>query len=406
MDQLIETFSRNLENPTFFSFLIVYLSGVLTSLTPCVLPMLPVTVATITVTAKRQDGTIKKSRAFLMSCIYASGVIMMFVLLGVLAASTGKAVFGQIASSWITYLIITIIMLLLTLWMWIGDRIDPSAWIQNWSGRKESKITRAIRWAMHASATSYFSTFIIGALAGLLAGPCSAPVISLILLYVAKIGSYGQGILLMSTFGLGLTTIMIIAGTSTTFLSKIKGKGRLAMFVKKCFIALMFCVFAYFLHQTLYFAGLLSSDKNSDAIFNISELPQDETIIEVGGQFPEFTISREDVTQKFSELQNGRKTIIVFWGIWCKGCVEEIPEVKRFLAQNKTNVGVISINVNDQPGNVHQFAIKEEVNYPIILDPESDLVFKLGVMTFPYNLVIDREGKIVFAGSHFPSDTQ
>src|SRR5665811_1192000 len=100
VENFINGLSGYLQGSLSLSFLAVYLAGALVSFTPCMYPVVPITLAYI---GTRGAGS--KTRGFILSLIYVSGMAVTYTILGVFAALSGK-LFGQIQSNPWTYLFI------------------------------------------------------------------------------------------------------------------------------------------------------------------------------------------------------------------------------------------------------------------------------------------------------------
>ena len=106
---IVNSLSRALEKGSIIAFLLVFIGGILTSLTPCVYPMIPITIAVIG--AQAGGG---KLRGFVLSLFYVLGIAVTFSLLGILAAQTGT-LFGSYAQHPVVIIMIASIFFLMGL---------------------------------------------------------------------------------------------------------------------------------------------------------------------------------------------------------------------------------------------------------------------------------------------------
>ncbi len=101
----------------------------------------------------------------------------------------------------------------------------------------------------------------------------------------------------------------------------------------------------------------------------------------------------------FSQLQGEKLTILDFWATWCKPCSREIPKLVDLYAKYKDKgVQFIGINV-DGPRNtpkVRPFANSLGINYPVLLDSNSELMARLQVTVMPTVLIVDSDNEIVY----------
>ena len=176
--------------------LVAFLWGILASLTPCVYPMLPISISII------GAGNINGStwRSFGLACVYVLGLSLTYALFGVLAAFSGS-LFGSYANLPIVRIILASIFILLGLSMFDLLSIQMPAFIIN---RLSST---------SASGAGLVGVFLGGVISGVIVGPCVGPLLSAVLLYIATIGSMVQGFLIMWSFALGLGILFLVAGT-------------------------------------------------------------------------------------------------------------------------------------------------------------------------------------------------
>jgi len=184
--------------------LIVFSTGLLTSLTPCVYPMLPITVSVIS------KHALNKKHAMFLSLTYVFGLALVYAGLGVLAASTGK-LFGSVASHPITLIMVASFCVLMALWI-LGWLSMPN--ISVLSRDKAVKNTN-----------NYLTIFIAGCISGLVMAPCTSPVLGMLLMYVAGEGDLLWAAILMFTFALGMSALLVIAGSFSGFLTLLPRSG-------------------------------------------------------------------------------------------------------------------------------------------------------------------------------------
>src|SRR3990170_2911476 len=107
---------KGIENPSFVSVFLAYIGGVLSSLTPCVYPMIPIVIGVI-----GASDIEKRSRGLTLSLSYALGLSLVYASMGIFASMTG-GFFGEIATSPWSYLIFGNLCLVLSFYMmdWIN----------------------------------------------------------------------------------------------------------------------------------------------------------------------------------------------------------------------------------------------------------------------------------------------
>lgn len=110
------------------------------------------------------------------------------------------------------------------------------------------------------------------------------------------------------------------------------------------------------------------------------------------------------------ELKGEKLTVVDFWATWCKPCVTAIPKLNEIYADfEDRGVALIGVNV-DGPRNqakVKPLVRSLNVEYPILLDPDQELVNELNVSAFPTLLVFNSKGKELYVHEGFvPGDEE
>ncbi len=104
-------------------------------------------------------------------------------------------------------------------------------------------------------------------------------------------------------------------------------------------------------------------------------------------------------TTSYNEVKGETLTIIDFWATWCKPCLKSIPKLVKLSDEFKSKgVNFVGISI-DGPRNlakVRPFARSLGVEYPVLLDTNSEVMGRLGVQAVPSLLIINSENEIVY----------
>ena len=230
-EPLIGQFEVYLEQSVLFAYAVAYLAGVVVSFTPCVYPVIPLTVAVIGGQAAA-SGT----RGFVLSLFFVLGLALTYTVLGMFAALTGK-LFGTIQSSPLT------LGLLGGLFIFMG-----LAMLEVFHVSLERYVPRGLT---AGNRRGLFGSFVIGMTSGLIMGPCTAPVLAVILGVVASRQSVLFGGSLLFVFSLGLGTLVVLVGTFTGVLASLPKSGAWMVTVKKVSGIVMLAAGAYFLYSAI-----------------------------------------------------------------------------------------------------------------------------------------------------------
>ena len=227
MQNLLHSFEAYLQAGSVLTYAAVFAGGVLISFTPCVYPVLPITVGYI---GGRSQGS--KAKGFFLSISYVLGMAAMSAALGSVAALTGR-VFGRTAASPVTNIVIGNICILMALSLLDVFHVP----LPGFSGRGSTGKGRG----------GAIGAFTMGLLSGLVVGPCTAPVLGTLLLYVGARQNILFGTSLLFVFALGMGFLLLVAGTFTGLLANLPKSGRWTETVKKGFGVFLILAGEYFL---------------------------------------------------------------------------------------------------------------------------------------------------------------
>jgi cytochrome c-type biogenesis protein len=229
VENFINGLSGYIQNSISLSFLAVYLAGVMVSFTPCIYPVVPLTLAYI---GARGAGS--KTKGFILSLIYVSGMAVTYTILGAVAALSGK-LFGQIQTNPWTYFFIGNLCVLMGLSM-LGV-FSFSIRIPDFIAGKQND----------NKSNGLIGSFLVGAASGLVMGPCTAPALAVVLGYAATKQNVSLAAGLMFAFALGMGTLLILVGTFAGLLAGIPKSGVWMVRISKAFGWILLATGEYFL---------------------------------------------------------------------------------------------------------------------------------------------------------------
>ncbi len=210
---------------------VLFAGGVLTSLTPCISPMIPITAAIVG--GQTAEGTVPRRRVVGLTMSYVLGLSIVYALLGLVAGLSGS-VFGAVSSNpWMSFvmanvLVASALMMLDVLPIPIPQRLIARAASLDGRGR-------------------YAGTFAMGAASGLVAAPCGAPVMGAVLGWVAATQSAALGFIYLFAFSLGMCVLLVVVGLSAGSLVRLPRAGAWMLWVKRVFALIMLGVAEYYL---------------------------------------------------------------------------------------------------------------------------------------------------------------
>lgn len=182
------------------TFLVLFLAGILTSLTPCVYPLIPITVSVFG--ARKAEN---RARSMALSATYVMGIAAMYSGLGLFAALSGRAFGTALSSPWV--------VALLALFL--------AALAASMFGAFELNVPPAIQAKLHGvKGAGFASAFGMGCVAGLVAAPCTGPVLAGVLAFVATKRSAVLGFWMLFTYALGVGVLFFVIGATSVKLPR------------------------------------------------------------------------------------------------------------------------------------------------------------------------------------------
>lgn len=207
------------------AYLGVFAAGVLTSLTPCVYPMIPIVVSVF----GARDEKVTRARAFFLATMYVVGMGVMFSGLGVVVALTGKAFGTLLANPWFVVPLVLFYVLLAASMFGAFELNLPPA-LQDRLSRVGGKGT--------------LGAFAMGLVGGLTAAPCTGPILAGLLAFVATTRNVPLGFTLLFTYAVGIGVLFWVIATFAVSLPR---SGRWMEWVKSIAGIALLVVGAYFL---------------------------------------------------------------------------------------------------------------------------------------------------------------
>ncbi len=209
-----ERIAGALDSSVLLALLLIFIGGILASFTPCVYPVIPLTMAYV---GAKSDGN--KLKAFVISVALVLGIATTYSILGIVSATTGSA-FGSFTQSPFFIVFIGFIFIAMGLSMFGYYDIQlPYTWNTKLQPKKKGLI----------------GAFLMGMATGVLAAPCVGPIIVVLLTWVAKTGSVFKGFIFLFDFALGMGLLFVLIGTFSGVLASLPKAGNWMIKVKYIF---------------------------------------------------------------------------------------------------------------------------------------------------------------------------
>ena len=214
----------------FLNFLLAFLGGLALNLTPCVYPLIPITLAWF-------GGQARGDKAALIAHagVYVFGMAVTYSILGVVAALTGS-LFGAALQYPAVLSCIALIMALLALGMFDVYELRMPAFLTSRIGAPRAGLT---------------GTLLMGLTVGIVAAPCIGPFVLGLLTYVGESGSALVGFSLFFALAIGLGLPFLVLGFFSGNIHRLPRSGDWMVWVRKIFGFVLFCMAWYFMRSLL-----------------------------------------------------------------------------------------------------------------------------------------------------------
>ncbi|MCQ5128784.1 redoxin family protein [Butyricicoccus faecihominis] len=400
--------------------LTVFLQGILSFFSPCVLPLVPLYVGYLAGGAKTvdEDGTVHypRRRVLLNTLFFVLGVSFTFFLLGFGFTALGR--FFSSNRAWFAR-ISGIIMVLFGLYQFgvFGHA--------NAIERERRLPFRLDRFAMNPAVA-----FVLGFTFSFAWTPCVGPALGSVLLMASSAGTSAMGFLLIGVYTLGFVLPFIAVGLFTgAVLDFFKKHGQVVRYTVKVGGALLILMgvmtltgFMNGVTSYLSNVGSLAGQQDqtttnepkepepaepapdeSETQDGAAAQPEDKDVIVA----PDFTLTDQfGETHTLSDYK-GKTVFLNFWATWCPPCRREMPDIQALYesygknAEDLVVLGVANPKTDEHPYNqdvseaeVTQFLTDNGYSYPVVMDTTGDVFADYAVSAFPTTFMIDKDGNV------------
>lgn len=386
------------------SIIAVFLQGIFSFFSPCVLPLLPVYFGYLSGgTAERNpDGSMRfdRGKVFLNTLAFILGISAAFFLLGLGASAAGSALIKH--RKMITRLG-GILMILFGLYQ--------SGLLGEWGFLAKE---RRLPFRFETMAVSPVMAFVFGFVFSFAWTPCVGPMLSSVLILAAA--EPEKGMVMILFYALGFVIPFLLLGLfSETVLNLVKKHKDVMAFTVKAggvlMIALGLLLFTGKLDGVGTAAPQQSAAQNTQQTNNATQkdtqtqnAAQHENQTQNAVAAINFTLNDQRGKTHTLTDYKGKIIFLNFWATWCPPCRAEMPDIQKLYERSpregKDAVIVLGVAApklggeKDEAG-IKAFMDKNGYTYPVLMDREGKLFEAYGIRAIPTTYLIDRRGNVI-----------
>lgn len=427
------------------SYVLVFMEGILSFFSPCVIPLLPVYMGYLAGSAKTErDGIIvyERKRVFLNTAFFILGISFAFLLLGTSFTLLGKLLGNH------RYLLIRISGILIILLGLVQLDFIQFPFLQR---------ERKLNYEVTDRSVNPLVALVLGFTFSFAWTPCIGPALSSVLILVSGAKNTVLGFLLVFLYALGFLIPFLLLGLFTSqVLNFLKAKKKLVKYTIKAGGILLIII--GFMTFTGYMNGISSylnkaqavkentaSDENTEGTSADNGSKEavsgdngagDSKLEENNGteasgdkdsqaEFAEadssngnsgadeyaetnFTLTDQNGDEHTLSDYKGQVVFLNFYATWCPPCKKELPDIEKLYKEFGSNekevvfLGITNPKSKDYPNNsdedidyIKSFLVDNEYTFPTLFDTTGDILQKYGISAFPTTFVFDKNGKLL-----------
>lgn len=417
------------------SVIAVFIEGLLSFFSPCVLPLLPIYIGYLSGGTRQtlEDGTViyDKKKVLVNTIFFVIGISMAFFLLGLGISAVGKFFSGN---QLLFARIGGVIVILFGLY-----QMGLFGNLKFMSGNHRLPIS------FEKMTMSPITALIMGFVLSFAWSPCVGPVLSSVLIMASSATSSGAGFLLIGVYTLGYIIPFIFVGIFTTkLLDLFRKHNNVVKYTVKIGGALLIVMGVLMITGKMNtITGILSSNVNQTTEAESNGATQADNSQNTDGKqgvddstnqesdnkndsknanendnknadkndsenknemaAPDFElVDQYGQTHKLSEYK-GKVVFLNFWATWCPPCKAELPYIQQlyeeYAAIENPDVVILGVtfpgygNEQDEDG-VKEFLRQNGYTFPVLMDEEASLMMPYYISAYPTTYLIDAEGNI------------
>ena len=376
----------------------VFIQGILSFLSPCVLPLIPLYMGYLAGGTQTVDENgklcYKRSVVMLNTLCFIIGISFAFFLLGL-----GFTAIGQFFSEYKNIIVViggTLIILF--------GLIQLGVIKLNAAFSKE----RRFNFNMNGSLKP-LTALVFGFVFSFAWTPCVGPALTSVLLMTSSADTMYKGIFLIGVYTLGFVIPFILLGLfTTTVLEFIKKNKNIVKYTVKIGGALLIVIGLFMIFNVLRTPASNSTVTPNETVSSETPAPSPDSSEE--RELPAaIDFNLPDQNGEYHSLSDyaGKTIFLNFWATWCGPCQKEMPDIQALYEEYGQNTGDVIIlgvanpKTSSNPNNsdvstdeVIQFINDNGYTYPTIMDTTGELFYQYGISSFPTTFMITKDGLV------------
>ncbi len=379
----------------------VFLQGLLSFFSPCVLPLIPLYIGYLSGGTRQvgEDGRVYFSRKKVMlnTFFFVLGVSFTFFLLGFSASVVGSFFKGsQVFFSRIGGILIVVFGL-----------YQLGIFGQSKALSKEHRLP----FRLDKLAMSPVTALIMGFTFSFAWTPCVGPALSSVLLMTASASTKVWAYVLIGVYTIGFVLPFLAVGIfSTTLLEVFKKHGNIVKYTVKIGGVLMILMglmmFTGKMNSITGYLTNVTQEQQASKEENQKENAEKEQKEETKTEMPD--ILPMELKDQYGNIHNladykGKVIFLNFWATWCPPCRAEMPEIQKlyeeYNAKENSDVVILGIAAplygrEKNLEGIKSFLEENGYSYPVLMDETGEFFTQYGITSFPTTFMITKEGKV------------
>lgn len=372
------------------NFFIVFIEGILSIFSPCILPILPIYLSMLSNSTVNDLKDSKISRSILLknTIFFTLGISITFFILG----SSISALSSFLNTNKNIIMIIGGIIIIIMGLFYLG--IIKSEFLS-----KEKRLN------INSNAMSPVTAFVLGFTFSFGWTPCIGPILASVLIMASSSDNIIISNLLILAYIIGFILPFIIVALFYDKLFKRFDKMKSYMGIIKSISGVIIIIAGL----VVFFNGFVginnqlnirNENLNEGNIVENNEQAQDNEENKI--EPIDFTLYDQYGNRHTLSEYKGKIVFLNFWATWCPPCRGEMPHMEELYNEYNKNqddvviLGVASPNLGREgnENDIKDFLSEEGYTFPVVLDNNGAMVYDYGISAFPTTFIIDKEGYI------------